>query len=97
MILNIKLNKVIIYFILIYIISIIATSIINISIYKLISNKNKPTSPVEEIRIDTLKVANQELVKEINKLDSIKNEKIHEIKTLNDDSTLIVFYQLLRK
>lgn len=97
MILNIKFNKSIIYFILIYIISIIATSFISIGIYKLISNKNKPTSPVEEIRIDTLKVANQELVKEINKLDSIKDEKIHEVKTLNDDSTLIVFYQLLRK
>lgn len=97
MILNIKFNKTIIYFILIYIISIIATAVISVSVYKLISNKNKPTSPVEEIRIDTLKIANQELVKEINKLDSIKNEKIHEVKMLDDDSTLIVFYQLLRK
>lgn len=60
-------------------------------------NSCKPRSPVEEYRIEQTSKANAELIKEIKELDSIKHEKINEVKSLDNDSTLSLFYKLIRK
>lgn len=61
--------------------------------------KDKTTSsPVEEHqRIDSLKVDNSKLILEVETLDSIKNVKTIEVKSLDNDSTLMLFYELIRK
>ena len=62
-------------------------------------NKSKEhiSSPVEDVAIDSIKYENNKITIEINDLDSIKNEKIVEIKTLSNDSVLELFYELIRK
>lgn len=57
-----------------------------------------PTStPVEDIVIDSLSKANDSINSEIKYLDSIKHETINKVKVLDNDSTLKLFYELLRK
>lgn len=58
---------------------------------------SQTTTPVEDIRVDTLKLENDKLVIEINNLDSIKDVKVIEVKSLDNDSTLKLFYELIRK
>ena len=58
---------------------------------------NITTSPVESIRIDSITKNNDKLIIEIEYLDSIKNEKVIEVKSLDNDSTLRLFYQLIGK
>lgn len=54
------------------------------------------SSPVEEMnRIDSTQLQNTKLITEINILDSTKNNKIHEVKKLNNDSTFKLFYELI--
>ena len=53
------------------------------------------TSPVENTRIDSITKENNKLIIEIEYLDSIKNEKVIEVKSLDNDSTLRLFYQLI--
>lgn len=56
------------------------------------------TSPVEEIHvIDSLKLDNDKLVLEIGTIDSIKHVKVVEVKNLDNDSTLKLFYELIRE
>lgn len=55
------------------------------------------SSPVESIRIDSLNNTNKDIDNKIKQLDSIKNEKIIEIKSLDNDSTLKLFYKLIGK
>lgn len=55
------------------------------------------SSPVEEIAVDTLKLENEKLIIEVNNLDSIKDVKVIEVKSLDNDSTLKLFYELIRK
>ena len=45
--------------------------------------------------IDSLKQENKKLIIEVNNLDSIKDAKIIEVKTLDDDSTIKLFYELI--
>ncbi len=60
--------------------------------------KNMPTtSPVESIKIDSITKDNNKLIIEVKHLDSIKNAKSIEIKSLDNDSTLKLFYQLIGK
>lgn len=61
------------------------------------SNKLKTTSPVEESRIDSLVNQREEIKIKINKLDSIKDAKIIEVINLDNDSTLKLFYELVRE
>lgn len=61
-------------------------------------NKVKTDSslPVEEIdKVDSLVAVNDSITIVVNNLDSIKNAKVIEIKGLNNDSTLSLFYKLL--
>ncbi len=60
-------------------------------------NVNTTTSPVEELEIDSILKENDKLIIEVESLDSIKNAEIIEVKTLDNDSTLRLFYQLIRK
>ena len=59
--------------------------------------KEHISSPVEDVVIDSIKYENNKITIEINDLDSIKNAKIVEIKTLDNDSVLELFYELIRK
>lgn len=54
-------------------------------------------SPVEMINIDSLNNTNKDIYNKIKQLDSIKNEKVIEVKSLDNDSTLRLFYQLIGK
>lgn len=55
------------------------------------------TSPVESIQIDSLTKEHNKLIIEVEHLDSIKDAKIIEVKNLDNDSTLRLFYQLIGK
>lgn len=55
------------------------------------------SSPVEENRIDSIKRENSILIIEVEHLDSIKDVKTIEVKALDNDSTLKLFYELIRK
>ena len=59
--------------------------------------KEHISSPVEDVVIYSIKYENNKITIEINDLDSIKNAKIVEIKTLDNDSVLELFYELIRK
>lgn len=60
-------------------------------------NYSNATSPVEECKIDSAKEANKVLIIEVEHLDSIKHVKSVEVTTLDNDSTLELFYELIRK
>ena len=49
------------------------------------------------ISIDSLNNTNKDIYNKIKQLDSIKNEKVIEVKSLDNDSTLRLFYQLIGK
>lgn len=55
------------------------------------------TTPVESIQIDSITKENTKLIIEVEHLDSIKDAKIIEVKSLDNDSTLKLFYQLIRE
>ena len=55
------------------------------------------STPVKNHEIDSITKENDNLIIEVNYLDSIKNEKIIEVKSLDNDSTLMLFYKLIRK
>lgn len=67
-------------------------------VYYCLSFKITPTtSPVESSKIDSITKDNNKLIIEVKHLDSIKNAKSIEIKNLDNDSTLKLFYQLIGK
>ena len=51
----------------------------------------------EDPIVDSIKKENEKLIIEVNNLDSIKNAKLIEIKTLDNDSTIKLFYELIRQ
>lgn len=55
------------------------------------------TSPVKELQIDSITKENDKLIIEIEYLDSIKDAKVIEVKSLDNDSTLRLFYKLIGK
>lgn len=57
----------------------------------------KESTPVEENteKIDSLTKVNDSIKIKIEKLDSIKDAKIIEVSTLDNDSTLKLFYKLV--
>lgn len=78
----------------------IAIAIISLisGILNMCSKKNSTTtSPVESIQIDSITKENNKLIIEVEHLDSIKDAKIIEVKSLDNDSTLRLFYQLIGK
>lgn len=73
------------------IICIIASFIINKSYYH--SKTNNSNIVISDIE---LQKHNDSLRIEVNNLDSIKNAKVIEVKTLDNDSTVKLFYQLIK-
>lgn len=56
------------------------------------------TRPVEEIiKADSLIKVNDSIKIKVEQLDSIKNAKVIEVQTLDNDSTLKLFYELISK
>ena len=53
--------------------------------------------PVERSEIDSITKENDKIIIEVKSLDSIKNEKVIEVESLDNDSTLRLFYELIRK
>lgn len=59
-------------------------------------NKRSITSPVEKsIAIDSLITTNDSIKLQVNKLDSIKDVKVIEVRSLDNDSTIKLFYELV--
>ena len=67
--------------------------IIIIVIISLIDNKKTYTVVEQNVEIQK---HNDSLRIEVNNLDSIKNAKVIEVKTLDNDSTVKLFYQLIK-
>ena len=60
--------------------------------------KDNSTRPVEEIiKADSLIKVNDSIKIKVEQLDSIKDAKIIEVQTLDNDSTLKLFYKLISK
>ena len=77
---------------------IIYFAFISIKSYLKDNKKSKETTtPVERYEIDSITKENDKLIIEVNSLDSIKNAKVIEVKSLDNDSTLRLFYKLIRK
>lgn len=61
-------------------------------------NKVKNTPPVEEIiKADSIIKVNDSIKIKIENLDSIKNAKVIEVQSLDNDSTVKLFYKLIGK
>ena len=58
---------------------------------------NNSQTPVEENRIDSLTKVNDSIKITIEHLDSVKNAEIIEVSTLDNDSTIKLFYKLISK
>ena len=67
--------------------------IVIIAIMSLIDNKKTYTVVEQNVEIQK---HNDSLRIEVNNLDSIKNAKVIEVKTLDNDSTIKLFYQLIK-
>lgn len=69
----------------------------SIAIYKhCTEDKNVVTSSTIEY-VDSIKKENDKLILEVNNLDSLKNAEIIEVKSLDNDSTVKLFYKLIRE
>lgn len=69
----------------------------SIAIYKhCTGNKNTVTNSTIEY-VDYIKKENDKLILEVNNLDSLKNAEIIEVKSLDNDSTVKLFYKLIRE
>lgn len=56
------------------------------------------TTPVKEMRyIDTLYINNEIIKYKVKYLDSIRYEKVYEVRTLDDSATVRLFYELCSK
>lgn len=67
--------------------------IVIIAIISLIDNKKTYTVVEQNVEIQK---HNDSLRIEVNNLDSIKNAKVIEVKTLDNDSTVKLFYKLIK-
>jgi hypothetical protein len=68
---------------------VVSASIIIVSYY------NRKTNNIIEPNVEIQKY-NDSLRIEVDNLDSIKNAKVIEVKTLDNDSTIKLFYQLIK-
>ena len=69
----------------------------SIAIYKhYTEDKNTVTNSTIEY-LDSIKKENDKLILEVNNLDSLKNAEIIEVKSLDNDSTVKLFYKLIRE
>ena len=67
-----------------------------IGVLTTLSLQNKDNTPVENNNvIDSLITVNDTIKIKVEKLDSIKDAKVIEVSTLDNDSTLKLFYELV--
>ena len=59
------------------------------------NSKIQTSTPVEKVEIDSLLKANDSIKLVVEHLDSVKDAKIIEVSSLNNDSTLKLFYKLV--
>ena len=69
----------------------------SISIYKYCTEYKKPVTSSTIEYVDSIKKENDKLILEVNNLDSLKNAEIIEVKSLDNDSTIKLFYKLIRE
>ena len=58
---------------------------------------NTKTNTIKEHTIDSITKYNTNVINNIKHIDVIKNEEIEKVKTLNNDSTVKLFYKLLNE
>lgn len=58
---------------------------------------NNVSTPVKESKIDSLIVEREVIKIKVDELDSIKNAKVIEVSSLDNDSTLKLFYELVKE
>lgn len=75
---------------------IFVASIFPILIGLVINRYNNSNQVKENNKIDSITKVNKTLIIEVNNLDSIKNAEIIEVKSLDNDSTIKLFYKLIR-
>ena len=69
----------------------------SITIYKYFTEDKKPVINSTIEYVDSVKKENDKLILKVNNLDSLKNAKIIEVKSLDNDSTVKLFYKLIRE
>ena len=69
----------------------------SIAIYKYFTEDKKQVINSTIEYVDSIKKENDKLILEVNNLDSLKNAKIIEVKSLDNDSTIKLFYKLIRE
>ena len=69
----------------------------SIVIYKYCTENKKPVTSSTIEYVDSIKKENDKLILEVNNLDSLKNAEIIEVKSLDNDSTVKLFYKLIRE
>ena len=69
----------------------------SITIYKYCTEDKKPVTSSTIEYVDSIKKENDKLILEVNNLDSLKNAEIIEVKSLDNDSTIKLFYKLIRE
>ena len=75
---------------------IFAASIFPILIGLCIDRCNNSNQVKENNKVDSITKVNKTLIIEVKQLDSLKNAEIIKIKELDNDSTLMLFYKLIR-
>lgn len=90
-------NKVLTTWLAKFFIVICVLSIIFGAIKTCTENTKQTIPPVEGYEIDSITKENDRLIIEIEQIDSIKDAKFIEVKNLDNDSTLKLFYKLIGK
>ena len=75
---------------------IFAASIFSILIGLSIEHYSNNNQVKENNKVDSITKVNKTLIIEVNNLDSIKNAEIIKVKELDNDSTIKLFYKLIR-
>lgn len=76
---------------------VISTIVIAILLYLILQNKKSVGSPVEEvIKIDSLVEHNHNIQVTVKHLENEKHEVINKVSSLDNDSTVKLFYELLQ-
>lgn len=71
-------------------------SIFSILIGLVIDHYSNSNQVKENNKVDSITKVNKTLIIEVNNLDSIKNAEIIKVKSLDNDSTVELFYKLIR-
>ena len=75
---------------------IFVASIFSILIGLCINHYSNSNQVKENNKVDSITKVNKILIIEVNNLDSLKNAEIIKVKELNNDSTVELFYKLIR-